>query len=89
MNQSFKTEIYQLGTDEQAAFVIKHAGLNETESNIFWAWRNGDEDIDIATDYLGGNEKKLKAVERKIRLKIAVAVFDCISFRMMYIQKIS
>lgn len=89
MNQSFKSEIYQLGTDEQASFIIKNAGLNEIEQNVFWAWRNGYEDIDIAGHYFGGNEKKLKAAERKIRMKIAIAVFDCISFRMMYIDKIS
>lgn len=89
MNQAFKNEIYQLGTDEQANFIVRNAGLNEKEREVFWAWRNGEEDIDIAADYLGGNEKKLKALERKIRTKIAIAVFDCISFRMMYIQKIS
>lgn len=89
MNQSFKTDIYQLGTDEQAEFLIHHAGLTELERNIFWAWRNGEEDINIAGDYLDGNEKKLKSVERKVRTKIAIAVFDCIAFRMMYMQKIS
>lgn len=89
MNQAFKNEIYQLGTDEQAEFIIRNAGLNEKEQEVFWAWRNGEEDIDIAGDHFEGNEKRLKAVERKIRTKIAIAIFDCISFRMMYLKKIS
>ena len=89
MNQAFKNEIYQLGTDEQAEFIAKNAGLTDIEREILFAWRNGEEDIDIAGDYFEGNEKKLKAVERKMRKKIAISVFDCISFRMMYIAKIS
>lgn len=89
MKQSYKTDIYQLGTDEQADFVVRNAGLTELEDNIFWAWRRGEEDIDIAGDYLDGNEKKLRSVERRVRTKIAIAVFDCITFKMSYLRKIS
>ena len=89
MNQAFKNEIYQLCTNAQAEFICNHAGLTEKEMEIFWAWREGEEDINIAADYLDGNEKKLKAIERKIRTKISIAVFDCIAFRMMYLEKIS
>ena len=89
MNQALKNEIYQLGTDEQAGFIVRSAGLTEKEQAVFWAWRNGEEDIDIAGDLFDGNEKKMKTVERRIRMKIAIAVFDCISFRMMYLAKIS
>ena len=89
MNQAFKTEIYQLCTDKQAEFIAAHAGLTETEKAVLWAWRKGEEDINIAGDFFEGNEKKLKAVERKIRTKITLAVFDCIAFRMMYMEKIS
>lgn len=89
MNQAFKNEIYQLGTDKQAEFIVRNAGLNDKEQEVFWAWRSGEEDINIAADYFDGNEKRLKTVERKIRTKIAIAVFDCIAFRMMYLEKIS
>lgn len=87
MNQALKFDVYQLGTDEQAEFISVCAGLNELERNVFMAWHHGTEDLDIIADY-GLSDKTYRPLERRIRSKIAIAVFDCINFKKMYIDKL-
>ena len=87
MNQALKNDVYQLGTDETAEFVAVCAGLNQVEHDIFMAWHRGDGDLDVMADN-GLTETSYKPIERRIRTKVAIAVFDCINFKKMYLEKI-
>lgn len=87
MNPVLKNDIYQLGTDEQAEFISRCAGLSKVEHDIFMAWHRGTGDLDVMADN-GLTETSYKPIEKRTRTKVAIAVFDCINFKKMYMEKI-
>ena len=87
MNQNLKGSVYQLGTEEQCEFVGRCAGLTEQEMTILMAWHRGEGDLDIMAD-VGLSETSYRPIEHRIRMKVAIAIFDCINFKKMYIEKL-
>lgn len=77
MNQVLKRCVYSLGTDEQVDFVAKMGGMNDTEKKIFKKMHQGEKDLEIQMD-MNMSDNTHETFETSVRLKVAVAVLQCI-----------
>ena len=81
MNQTLKDCIYSKGTDRQLAFLAELGGMNEEEIKAFTMFHNGEKDRYIMSKLLL-DEKPFKKLERSVRDKLIIAVFECIHIAM-------
>ena len=80
MNQILKS-IYQLGNQQQVDFVAKVGGMSNEEKDMLQLLHNGWTDIAIQEE-LAMSRSKFDEVLDRVRMKLVLAVFDCINYRM-------
>lgn len=81
MNQTLKDCIYSKGTDRQLAFLAELGGMNDKERKAFEMFHRGEKDRYIMSK-LDLDEKPFKKLERSVRDKLIIAVFECIHIAM-------
>ena len=81
MNQNIKARVYQRGTKDQAKFMARISGMNEEQEKLFLLLHDGKDD-DFIRDVLGLSKKSFDRVEDAVRVKLLLAVFDCINYTM-------
>lgn len=78
MNQILKNSIYTLGTQEQLDFLAVTGGMTESERRVLQMLHEDCTDLTIQ-ESLGIPRKQYPSVEQMVRLKLALAVFECIN----------
>lgn len=81
MNQTIKEVVYKKGTTKQIDFIAKIGGMNEEETNVFKLIHEGRSD-EYIIDVLGLTRKSYKKVEDAMRIKLVIALFECINSHM-------
>lgn len=81
MNQNLKGAVYGKGTRRQANFIADIGGMTNEERCIFFGFHEGKPD-DVIMDELGMDRKTFKNVEDRVRVKVSIAIFECINYRM-------
>ena len=81
MNQILKRCVYRMATVQQAKFLARLGNMDEDETEILLALNKGKDDQYIM-DQLGVTKNAYDLIERSMRAKILLAVFNCINFRM-------
>ena len=81
MNQVLKRCVYSLGSDDQVEYIAKVGGMSQTERDVFVRLHRGETDLSIQTD-LNMSDSTYQTIETSVRLKLAVAVLNCIDHSM-------
>lgn len=66
---------------ETAKFLAELGGMSEAETAVFLEIHRGKTDSAIM-DFLGYTRKSYARIERAVRKKLAIAVMQCIEYRM-------
>lgn len=86
MNQTLKTFVYALGTTEQIEFLAKLGGMTDIEREFFRLSHEQKTDLYIMEE-LHISRKRYDVIYQSVRLKTAVAVFDCINSKMAEMEQ--
>ena len=78
MNQILKSAVYALGTADQLEFLADLGGMNAREKKFLMLLHEGQTDAFIESE-CGIDHKKYQSFEQMVRLKLTVAVFNCIN----------
>lgn len=78
MNQILKDSVYKLGNNQHVEFLSNVGGMDEEERNVFMMLHKGYSDITIQTD-LNLSRKAYDRIERTVRTKLTLALFECIN----------
>lgn len=81
MNQTLKDCIYSKGSERQLVFLAELGGMTEKETTAFRMFHTGEKDRYIMSK-LDLDEKPFKKLERSVRDKLIIAVFECIHIAM-------
>lgn len=86
MNQILKA-VYGKGTHRQVQFIADLGGMNETERKVLEMWHNQENDLNIQQE-LSIDKKTYEIIEANVRIKVHIALFDCVNFRMAAMEEI-
>lgn len=87
MNQYLKFAVYTMGTRNQCDFMAQLGGMSEDEKTVFTMLHDGRNEVEIQ-DKLHLSKSAYDLIEERVRKKVLIAVFDCINFRMQYLDKL-
>lgn len=87
MNQYLKFAVYTMGTTKQCDFMAQLGGMSEDEKTVFTMLHDGRNEVEIQ-DKLHLSKSAYDLIEERVRKKVLIAVFDCINFRMQYLDKL-
>lgn len=81
MNQTIQRRVYQLGNRDQVAFIANLSGMDGEVRKVFEMLHRGCKEREIC-DTLGMEHDAYSAIEDMVKIKLALAIFDCINFKM-------
>ena len=81
MNQILKDSVYGKGTMRQIDFIAELGGMNAEEYRLFVLAHEGKSD-NVIRDSMCLSRKAYDRLEASVRAKVAIAVFECINYRL-------
>lgn len=81
INQYLKNRIYGTGSQKHVDFLSKVSGMNDLERRMFQMLHERKPDEVIASE-LGLSKNSYNLVEECVRVKVTLAVFECINHYM-------
>lgn len=81
MNQAIKERVYRCGSKKQAEYMANISGMSEEQRRMLMLLHDGKPD-DFIMDTMGLSRKSYKRIEESMRMKLLLAVFQCINWCM-------
>lgn len=78
MNQAIKDNVYKLGNNDHVNFMAFVSGMDDEESQVLMMLHQGCSDITIQND-MGLTRKSYDRIERTVRVKLALGMFQLIN----------
>lgn len=79
MSPTLKDAVYTLGTERQVSAIAERGGMTAEEKQMLFYFHSGEKDRYIMSQ-MCLDEKPFKALEKKVRKKFLVGLFELLNY---------